>query len=144
MPRMSPEQLEEYLRLPHVAVLSVSRPGRGPIAAPVWYDYPNGAIRLITSRNSVHGKAMDSLGWATLTVRSEVYGDEHNLEQYANVEGPISFVAGDLRAAATEIRSRYYAGPNAQAWIDAPVIVTQEIAILRPERKAGFYWETSI
>ncbi len=141
---MSPQEVEKYLQLPHVAVLSVSREGRGPIAAPVWYDYVNGSIRLITSRNSIHGKAMERLGWATLTVRSEVYGDQHTIEQYANVEGPISFVDGDLRATATAIRSRYYTGPNAETWIDAPVILTQEIAVLQPERKAGFYWEASI
>ena len=144
MPRMSPLQVEEYLQLPHVAVLSVSRRNRGPVAVPVWYGFRDGVFEIVTSRDSVHGRAMERTGRATLTMRSENYGALRTVEQYAHVEGPIRFVDGDKRAVVAEMRRRYYRGENAAAWILRPLVLTQEIAHLQPERIAGFYWEESI
>lgn len=141
---MSPQQVDDYLKLPHVAVLSVSRDGRGPIAAPIWYDYSDGVIRIVTSRDSVHGRVIQRRGWATLTVNSEEYGDEHTVERYANVEGPIEFVADDIVPVVTAIRRRYYTGRRAAEWIERPLISTQEVAELRPQRVAGFFWEESL
>jgi hypothetical protein len=42
------------------------------------------------------------------------------------------------------MRRRYHSGENAEAWIQRPLILTQEIAHLQPERIAGFYWEEPI
>ncbi len=144
MPRMTPEEVDQYLQLPHVAVLSASREGRGPIASPIWYDYVDGDVRIVTARDSVHGRAIQRTGWATLTVRSEEYGDDHTVERYANVEGPISFADEDITPVVTAMRRRYYTGTRADEWIARPLITTQEVAVLRPERVAGFYWEESL
>jgi nitroimidazol reductase NimA-like FMN-containing flavoprotein (pyridoxamine 5'-phosphate oxidase superfamily) len=141
---MSPQEVDEYLKLSHVAVLSVSREGRGPIASPIWYDVIDGAIRMVTSPNSLHGRAMQRSGRATLTVRSEEYGDEQTVERYAHVEGPIEFVDDELLPAVTAIRRRYYQVPNADAWVQQPIIESQRVALLHPERLSGFIWEASL
>ena len=44
---------EAFLAGVHVAVLSVSDPGRGPLTVPVWYSYdPVGLVTVLTGRSS--------------------------------------------------------------------------------------------
>ena len=43
IPRLSREEREAFLALPHIAVLSVANhEGRAPLCMPVWYGYQPG------------------------------------------------------------------------------------------------------
>ena len=46
--RMTRAEREAFLADVHVGVLSIAEPGRGPLAAPIWYGYePGGEIWLM-------------------------------------------------------------------------------------------------
>ena len=40
--KMSKDEREAYLAEVHVGILSIPRAGRGPLSAPIWYDYAAG------------------------------------------------------------------------------------------------------
>jgi hypothetical protein len=52
-PAMKPAEREAFLAELHVAVVTVTDDGRGPLAIPLWYDYqPGGEIILVTDSKS--------------------------------------------------------------------------------------------
>jgi nitroimidazol reductase NimA-like FMN-containing flavoprotein (pyridoxamine 5'-phosphate oxidase superfamily) len=49
---MTHAERDAFLAGVHVGVLSIPEPGRGPLAAPIWYGYePGGEIWLVTGRD---------------------------------------------------------------------------------------------
>ena len=57
--RMTQAEREAFLAGVHVGVLSISEPGRGPLAAPIWYGYePGGEIWVVTGRDSRKGRLL--------------------------------------------------------------------------------------
>jgi nitroimidazol reductase NimA-like FMN-containing flavoprotein (pyridoxamine 5'-phosphate oxidase superfamily) len=144
---MSSAEIEEFLALPLVPVLSVSRRDRGPVAVPIWYGYEDGVFSFITARDSVHGRLMQQTGRATLTFHDEDYGARQTLERYVHAEGPVEFCDDDITPVVLAHRRRYYTGPNAETWISEPLTelnYRQNIARLRPERLSGHYWAVSV
>jgi len=147
MPKMSVDEVEEFLALPLVPVLSVSRRDRGPVAVPLWYGYEEGVFSFITARDSVHGRLMEQTGRATLTFHDEDYGPRNTVERYVHAEGPVEFIDDDITPVVIAHRRRYYSGPNAEAWINEPLTdlnYRQNIAVLRPERMTGYRWNASV
>lgn len=147
MPKMSSAEIEEFLALPLVPVLSVSRQGRGPVAVPIWYGYEDGVFSFITARNSVHGRLIQQTGRGTLTFHDEDYCPRHTVERYVHAEGPVEFVDDDIAPVVMAHRRRYYTGPNAETWINQPLTELnhrQNIALLRPERMTGYRWEVAL
>ncbi len=147
MPKMSSAEVEEFLTLPLVPVLSVSRRDRGPVAVPIWYGYDDGVFSFITGRDSVHGKLIQQTGRATLTFHHEVYGARNTVERYVHAEGPVEFTDDDITPVVRTYRRRYYTGPDAEVWINEPLTdanYRQNIAVLRPELMTGYRWETSL
>jgi nitroimidazol reductase NimA-like FMN-containing flavoprotein (pyridoxamine 5'-phosphate oxidase superfamily) len=137
---MAPERIEEFLREPHVAVLSVSRSGRGPHAVPVWYDYADGLIRIVTSPESVHGRIVQRTGRATLTVRAEDYADASTMESYVMVEGPAAFTDEDMEPIVRRIRRRYHQGPRRDEWVDRPIRTSERALVIEPESIVSNEW----
>src|SRR5258708_11907020 len=70
---MSVTEREQFLAGLHVGVLSVAAGSdRGPIAAPVWYDYQvGGRVSVITGRGSRKGPAISPPGRMSLCVQDE-------------------------------------------------------------------------
>ncbi len=144
---MSASAIEDLLAGPHVAILSVSRTGRGPVAVPVWYEYSDGRFWFITARESLHGRLMLQTGQATLTVHSEDYAESHTVEEYVMAEGPIAFTEDDIRPVIHRLRRKYYAGARAAEWVNRPldpVTLRQRVAVLKPERLSGYVWQESL
>jgi nitroimidazol reductase NimA-like FMN-containing flavoprotein (pyridoxamine 5'-phosphate oxidase superfamily) len=83
--RMSRDEREAFLAGVHVGVLSIEEPGRGPLSAPVWYDYtPERGVWLVTGRTSRKGVALGRAGRFSLVVQQEEMP-----YRYVSVEGPI-------------------------------------------------------
>jgi nitroimidazol reductase NimA-like FMN-containing flavoprotein (pyridoxamine 5'-phosphate oxidase superfamily) len=138
---MTPEQIDTYLQEPTVAVLSVSRVGRGPLAFPVWFRYDGADFRLTTAPDSAHGRLLQETGRATITVRSETYADDRLRQVYVMAEGPVAFTDDDVAVLAADLRRRYYTGPRADEWVGRPLgdVATRErVLVLRPEHLSGF------
>ena len=82
---MTVAEREAFLAGVHVAVLSVERPDRAPLAVPVWYRYsPGSTVSIITSPTSRKGRLIAEAGRFTLCVQSEVAP-----YKYVTVEGPV-------------------------------------------------------
>jgi hypothetical protein len=63
---------EEFLAGPHVAVLGVDDPGRGPLAIPVWYSHaPGGTVSVVTGGQSVKAQLLGAAGRFSPCVQSE-------------------------------------------------------------------------
>lgn len=147
MPNMSLAEIEEFLALPLVPVLSVSRRDRGPVAVPVWYGYEDGVFSFITARDSVHGRLMQQTGRATLTFHHEDYGPRRTVERYVHAEGTVEFIDDDITPAVIAHRRRYHTGPHADEWINQPLTELnhrQNTALLRPQLITGYRWEASV
>lgn len=143
MPRLSSAEVEAYLQEAHVAVLSVSRMRRGPVAVPIWYEFAEGRFWMITHPESLHGRIMRRTGRATLTVRSEDYGEVRTRERYVMAEGPVVITSDDVEPLVRRIRSRYYTGPHGEEWVGRPLdafTLSQRVTVLQPETLSGYEW----
>ncbi|XOV88706.1 MAG: pyridoxamine 5'-phosphate oxidase [Pseudomonadota bacterium] len=81
---MSITERENFLADVHVGVISIPRPGRGPLTVPIWYDYtPSGPVTVITSANSIKGKLLAGADRISLCAQTESLP-----YRYVSVEGP--------------------------------------------------------
>ncbi len=139
---MSSSALDAYLREPHVAILSVSRAERGPVAVPVWYDYDGTAFRLSTSPASLHSQLMVHRGRATLTMHSERYEGLGGEESYAIAEGPIAFTDEALEPLLRRLLLRYRGADVLDEALAAMLPQLEEegqrVALLMPEAMSGY------
>ena len=85
---MTTEEREAFLADTHVGILAVTRPERGPLALPIWYQYRDGVVEIGMGGNSTKAKLLRDAGRATLTVQTEVAP-----YQYVSVEGPVVVLA---------------------------------------------------
>jgi nitroimidazol reductase NimA-like FMN-containing flavoprotein (pyridoxamine 5'-phosphate oxidase superfamily) len=86
---MSRAEREAFLAGVHVGVLSIPEPGRGPLAAPIWYAYaPGGEIELVTGRDSRKGRLLKPGVRVAFVVQTE-----EAPYRYVSVEGPVTGVA---------------------------------------------------
>lgn len=81
---MSVSERQEFLAAPHVGVLAVERPGRAPLAVPVWYGYEPGGELLVWSYPEVKEQLIRASGRFTLTAQTEGWP-----YKYVSVEGPV-------------------------------------------------------
>lgn len=104
MATMSREERETFLALPHVGVLGIERPGRGPLTVPIWYAYsPGGDVVILTSPDSLKGKLIAKAGQFSLCAQSESLP-----YKYVMVEGSVSETrACDVEADARPMAHRY-------------------------------------
>ena len=87
--RMTHAEREAFLADVHVGVLSIPEPGRGPLAAPIWYGYePGGEIWVVTGRDSRKGRLLRAGVRVGFVVQSE-----QAPYQYVSVEGPVTSVS---------------------------------------------------
>ena len=134
--QMSRSEREAFLSGRHVGVISIEDPGRGPISAPIWYDYaPDSGLWVITMRDSRKGKALERAKRFSLVAQQEEMP-----YRYVSVEGPIV----ERRPADTEkdgrpMAHRYLGVEFGNAYIDSQNVDSQEgdgdfVYRMRPER----------
>lgn len=124
---MTVAEREAFLADVHVGVLALERPGRGPLALPIWYVFEAGLVKLSISRASLKGRLLADLERATLTVQ-----DETPPYKYAALEGPIELSDDLLDVQALASR---YLGDELGAWYaeENPNTDDTVTALLTPE-----------
>ena len=129
---MNPAERAAYLAELHVGVLAVERPGRGPIAHPVWYVWDGDDVIIGVEAGALKARLLEAAGRATLTVQ-----DEAPPYRYVSVEGPVTLTPAhdgdgyDLRSIAVR-----YLGEEAGAqYADATEGTYDALTVrLHPER----------
>ncbi|MEE2782393.1 MAG: pyridoxamine 5'-phosphate oxidase family protein [Pseudomonadota bacterium] len=99
---MSPSERQAFLADLHVGVISLPDPERGPLTAPIWYDYrPDRGVWVLFSPDSRKGKLANVGTRISLVVQSE-----NPPYKYVSVEGPITSIekASDDELEAMAIR----------------------------------------
>jgi len=112
---MTPKEREAFLAEVHVGILSVAEDGRGPLTAPVWYDYsPGGELWLTTERGSRKGKLLERTGRMSLCAQTETPP-----YKYVSVEGPITIEAADLERHIRPLAHRYLGKEVGDGYIES-------------------------
>jgi hypothetical protein len=130
--RLPARERELFLAEPHIAALSVSDPGRGPLTVPIWYQYePGGEAWILTEAASRKVRLIEAAGRFTLMVERTL-----PTVRYVSVEGPVTRTIPETDELLWEIASRYLPPDKAEAYIKlAKAEFGEQIAIyLRPER----------
>ena len=85
MTAMTKEKKQDFLAGLHVGVLSLNDNSKGPLTAPIWYDYePGEELWFITGPNSLKGKLLEAGVRLSLVAQSE-----EPPYKYVSVEGPV-------------------------------------------------------
>lgn len=105
---MTVAEREAFLAEVHVGVLAVERPGRGPLALPIWYRCADGVVEIGMDGGSLKAQLLRAAGRATMTVQTETPP-----YKYVCVEGPVEVLAEQRDD--FEMASRYL-GPELGRW----------------------------
>jgi nitroimidazol reductase NimA-like FMN-containing flavoprotein (pyridoxamine 5'-phosphate oxidase superfamily) len=104
---MTKAEREAFLADTHVAIISVSRQGRGPMTVPIWYSYEGGEVRIVTGKKSRKGTLLESAGRFSLCVQTEAPP-----YKYVSVEGPIVSIEPPDTERDVRPMARRYLGPE--------------------------------
>lgn len=131
MAKMTPEEREEYLSRPHVGVLGITDPGRGPLTVPIWYDYePGGLVTILTHPESKKAKLIAEAGRFSLCVQRERLP-----YKYVMVEGPVVETSEcDVEAHARPMAHRYLGAALGDQYVEDGDDSTSIVIRMRPER----------
>lgn len=133
--QMTRAEREAFLAGVHVAVLSIAEPGRGPLAAPIWYAYePGGELWFVTDRDSRKGRLLAQATRISLCVQSE-----QPPYKYVSVEGPLgASVPAELERDGRPLAHRYLGREQGDRYVEATggaAFYADSIRVsLRPER----------
>lgn len=127
---MSVTERQEFLAAPHVGVLAVERPGRAPLAVPVWYGYEPGGDVLVWSYPGVKEQLIRSAGRFTITAQTEEWP-----YKYVSVEGTVTDVVlpAPLEAAVA-ISVPYFGEKEGTEFAEANIAPDQVLIRMRPDR----------
>ena len=88
MTSMTQQERQDFLADLHVGVLSLNDDSRGPLTAPIWYDYdPGGELWFLTGPDSRKGKLLEVGVHLSLVAQSE-----DPPYKYVSVEGPVTSI----------------------------------------------------
>ncbi|MDP6345385.1 MAG: pyridoxamine 5'-phosphate oxidase family protein [Alphaproteobacteria bacterium] len=112
---MNRSEREAFLAEVRVAMLCLTEAGRGPLVAPVWYDYrPGGDLWFLTQSTSRKGRLIAPGGRLTLAVQIDAPP-----YQYVSVEGPVIAVEPyDLDADLLPMAQRYLGGQGGIDYVE--------------------------
>ncbi|MCC6849894.1 MAG: pyridoxamine 5'-phosphate oxidase family protein [Deltaproteobacteria bacterium] len=130
---MTQAEREAFLAETRVGVISVSRPGRGPLSVPIWYGYtPGGVVRFVTGGGSRKAALMRASGRLTLVVQTETPP-----YKYASVEGPVRIAgAPDVERDVRAMAIRYLGEAMGERYLAAAAAEQADAVLveLTPER----------
>ena len=86
MPAMSDQDRDAFLMERRIGVLAIGRAGKGPLLAPIWYQYsPGGTIDICMGGSTAKAARLRAEGEASLCVQ-----DEARPYRYVTVEGSVT------------------------------------------------------
>ena len=131
---MTVEERQQFLAGVHVGVLALTDPERGPLAAPVWYDYePGGELRFVTGRTSRKGRLVELGRRVSLVAQTE----EAPFYKYVSVEGPVVAIEPSTFEEHRKPMAYRYLGPEmGDVYLQASVDEGEDSVVVRvrPER----------
>jgi nitroimidazol reductase NimA-like FMN-containing flavoprotein (pyridoxamine 5'-phosphate oxidase superfamily) len=132
--KMSKSEREAFLADLHVGVISIAEEGRGPLAAPIWYDYePGGDLQILTERNSRKAPLLKAAMRFSLVAQTETPP-----YKYVSVEGPVTAIEEpDLERDERSMAHRYLGQEFGDRYIESTRTGGGEGSILvkmRPQR----------
>ena len=136
---MSDTQRDAFLDEVRVAVLVIERADKGPLCAPVWYRYDDGAFQISMENDSAKAVLLRRAGRASLCVQ-----DESIPYRYVTAEGPVEVevISGEVRhGLVREMASRYLGDELGRQYADGfpPELEGGALVTLRPRR-----WRTEM
>lgn len=131
---MNETRRKEFLEDVHVGVVSIPEPGRGPLAAPIWYDYKRGGeLWFLTEKQSRKGRLVSESARISLCAQ-----DERPPYRYVTIEGPVvSIEPADLERDVRPMARRYLGIEGGDRYTEtegAPSIDDTILVKVRPER----------
>lgn len=130
---MTREEREAFLADLHVGVLSLEDAARGPLSAPIWYDYePGGEVWFITGKGSRKGRLLARGARVSLVAQTE-----DAPYRYVSVEGPIvSIEPAELEKHTRPMARRYLGREGGDRYVEAMSGQTEASIVVRvhPER----------
>jgi nitroimidazol reductase NimA-like FMN-containing flavoprotein (pyridoxamine 5'-phosphate oxidase superfamily) len=128
---MTAQEREEFLAGVHVGVVAVDRPGRAPLATPVWYDYgPGGDVLIWTDRGTVKERLFREAGRFSLCAQ-----DEALPHRYVTVEGSVVEIdRAPTEEEALRITARYLPADEAARWVEDNLGPGSLLVRMRPEK----------
>jgi nitroimidazol reductase NimA-like FMN-containing flavoprotein (pyridoxamine 5'-phosphate oxidase superfamily) len=113
---MTTNEREEFLAGVHVGIICIAEPGRGPLAAPIWYGYePGNELWIVTERNSRKGRLLGKVDRFSLCAQTETPP-----YKYVSVEGPITSIEpSDLEQHERPLAHRYLNAELGDRYIEA-------------------------
>lgn len=130
MATMSREEREEYLSRPHIGVIAIEQPGRGPLAVPVWYQYePGGNVEVLMGVDSKKAKLIAASGRYTMTVQREELP-----YKYVMAEGPvIESRPADTETDTRPLARRYLGDELGDRYVEDGTDESSVVLVMRPE-----------
>ncbi|MBB2989757.1 PPOX class probable F420-dependent enzyme [Mycolicibacterium iranicum] len=127
---MTSDERERYLSEVHVGVVAVERPGRAPLAVPIWYGYePGGEVLLWTESDSVKHRLIRDAGRFAITVQ-----DEQPPYRYVTAEGDVTAIDPARDEEVRAIAVRYLGEQEGGQFTDQNLTSTSVIIRMRPQR----------
>ena len=135
---MTREEREAFLADLHVGVIAINREGRGPLTAPIWYDYePGGDAWVLISADSKKAALLQDGLRVSLCAQSETAP-----YRYVSIEGPVSVRAtapGELLAMATRYLgeqggAEYAAGSEGNGGLTVRITPQSWLSVDYPKR----------
>jgi nitroimidazol reductase NimA-like FMN-containing flavoprotein (pyridoxamine 5'-phosphate oxidase superfamily) len=133
--QMTRAERESFLAGVHVGIISIEEPGRGPLAAPIWYGYePGGELVFVTEDGSRKGRLLRGVERFSLCAQTE-----EPPYKYVSVEGPIASIApADVERDIRPMAHRYLGAELGDGYIEATggtdARAESIVVRMRPER----------
>jgi len=133
--KMTKEERESFLGGVHIGVISIPEEGRGPLTAPVWYQYePGGELWFETEGKSRKARLLKEGGRLSLLVQTETPP-----YQYVSLEGVITAITpADLERHTRPMAHRYLGAEVGDGYIEATggtdARASSIVVRMRPER----------
>ncbi|BCI53264.1 pyridoxamine 5'-phosphate oxidase [Mycolicibacterium litorale] len=130
MAKMTNDEREQFLADVHVGVIAVERPGRAPLAVPIWYGYrPGGEVVLWTESESLKHKLIRDAGRFAITVQ-----DERPPYRYVTAEGDVTSIEPAADADVRALAVRYLGADAGESFTDENLTPTSIVIRMRPQR----------
>lgn len=128
MSDLTPEQLDEFLQRPLVAVFVTLRANGAPHAIPIWYEFVDGEFIVFTSSTFQRVKNLerDSRAAITISNHEEPY-------MYVSAEGPVSITSEGVAETGLSIARRYM-GERGDQFLEDVLDEHSVLLRLTPER----------
>ena len=134
---MSDEDRDAFLMERRVGVLAIGRAGKGPLLAPIWYQYtPGGMIDICMGGSTVKAARLRAEGEASVCVQ-----DEARPYRYVTVEGhaTVESLGDTARERVTSMAKRYLGEQAGQHYCDAFSTPDEVIVRITPR-----HWHTEV